>query len=113
MFRFSPKILDTLKYFGLYKFAHRMETDTVLTAREFHRCGQADWDKTAVKDGFMSYDVPPREVYGHSEEAVQAKKRVRGVEGAPATVTLEAVPVTFLANVSRVALASIQQGYDD
>lgn len=30
LFRFPVKILDALKYFGLYMFAHRMGTDPLI-----------------------------------------------------------------------------------
>lgn len=41
-FRLPDKSLDTLKYFGLYRFALRMGTDPVETAVVFHRCGEVD-----------------------------------------------------------------------
>lgn len=60
----------------------------------------------------MSYDFPTEKVYRPNEEAVQARKRVRGVDGNPTTVTLEAVSATFRADVSRVNLASAWQNHD-
>lgn len=38
LLRLFNKILDVLKYFGLYKFALRMGTGPVLTAVAFHSC---------------------------------------------------------------------------
>lgn len=87
-FRLPSRILDALKYFGLYKFSSGMGTGPVLTALAFHRCGEVDWEKTVVKDGFVSYDFPTVEVYGLSEETVHEKKRIRGVDGVPTTVTV-------------------------
>lgn len=40
--------------------------------------------------------------YGLSEKTIQVKKRVRGVDGAPTTVMLAAVPVMFHKDVLRV-----------
>lgn len=65
-----------------------------------------------MRDGFVFYDLPNGKVYRLSEVAIQAKKRVRGVNGAPTTVTLAAVPASFRADVSRVDLSSILQAYD-
>lgn len=61
-----------------------------------------------MKDGFVSYKFSTGEVYGLNKESVQAKKRVRGVDGVPTTVTLTAVPVTLRTGVSRVDQASVQ-----
>lgn len=58
-----------------------------------------DWEKTTAKNGFVSYEVSTGEVYGLSEEVVQAKKRVRVIDGVPTTATLAAVLVTTLAGV--------------
>lgn len=71
LFWLPVKILDALRYFGLYKFACRMGTDPVLTALAFHRCGEVDWSKTAVRDGFVAYDFPTGEVLA------SAKKRYK------------------------------------
>lgn len=64
-----------------------------------------------MNDGLVTYDVPTGEVYGLSREAVQPKKRVRGVDGVSTTVKLTAVPVTFRTGVLRVDLASIWQEF--
>lgn len=47
-----------------------MGTDTVLTALEFHRYGDIDWGKTAVRHRFVSNDFSTGEVYCLSEELV-------------------------------------------
>lgn len=65
-----------------------MGTDPVLTALAFHRCGEADSYKIAVRDGFVSYDCYTAELYGLSKEVVQERKRVRDEDGIPTTVTL-------------------------
>lgn len=51
LFWFPPNIFDTLKYFGLYKFAHSLCTISVFTPPAFHRRGDVDWDNTAMRDG--------------------------------------------------------------
>lgn len=61
----------------------------------------------------FSYNLPTGAVYNIREKSVQARKRVKGVDGVPTTVTLTAVPMTFLARVSRVDLAPIQPDYHD
>lgn len=90
-----------------------MGTDSVLKGLAIHRCGEVYCDKTAERDGFVFYDFHTREVYGLSEEAVPAKKQVRGVDGASTTVTLATVPARSREDVSRLGLASIRQSYDD
>lgn len=55
-------------------------TDPVLTAVVFHRCGELDWEKTAVKEGFVSFDFSTGKFYGLNEESVNCKRRsVRGM----------------------------------
>lgn len=112
LFRFPRKVLYTLKFFCLYKPARRIATDPVSTALAFHMCGEVDCDKTAVSDGILSYDFPTDEANGHSKEVILAKKRVKGVDGVPMTVTPAAVSVAFRADVSHVDFASIKQVYD-
>lgn len=110
--RLLRKNLDTFKYYVLYNFASRMSTDPVFTAIAFHRCREVDWVKTAVRDGFGSYDFFTGEVSRLSEKAVKARTRVRVVDRGPGTVTLDSVPVTFSGDVSRVDLSSVRQDYD-
>lgn len=112
LFRLPSKILDAPKYFGLYKFASRLGTDTVLTAVLFHRCGERDWEKTAVQDWVVPYHFPTGEVYGHSEKAAREKKCVRAVDSVLTTVTLTVFPVTFRTGVLRVNFASTRQDCD-
>lgn len=90
-----------------------MGTLMVLAALAFHRCGEVDRSKTALGDWLVSSDFPTGKVYALSEEAVQAKKHVRDVDGVKSTVTLNTVRVTFCADVSRVNGASIKKHYDD
>lgn len=66
-----------------------------------------------MNDGFVSYAFPKSKVYGLSKELVQARKRVRNMDGALTTVTLEAIPMIFHGDVSRVDLAFIRHGYAD
>lgn len=89
-----------------------MGTDPVITAPRFRRCREVYWSKTSARDVFVSSNLPSGEFYGHSEEEVPARKRVKDVDGVPTAVTLEAVPVTFRADVVRVDLASVRQNYD-
>lgn len=77
------KMRNTLKYFGLYKFAQRMCTDPVLTAMAFHSCFEVNWEKTAVNDDFVSYDFSTGEVYWLEKASVPAFKRIREEDGAP------------------------------
>lgn len=67
LLRLPTKILNAFQYFGLYKLASRMGTDLAITALSLHRCGKVDWSKTAMKDWFVSYDLPTVEFYGVSE----------------------------------------------
>lgn len=106
------KILDDLKYFGSYKLAHYMSIDQVLTTMAFHRCSEVEWGKTAVMNGLDPNEFCTAEVYGDEEEFVQARKRVRRVEGVSATASHPAVSVLFRAWVSCPKLASIRQNYN-
>lgn len=108
LFTLLSRIPDSLKYFDLYKITSHMGTDPVLTAPAFHRCGKVDLNKTAVREGLVSYDILTSEIYGLNEKAVQAKKRLRGVDGVSATVTLAVVLVTLRADVLRGDLVSIR-----
>lgn len=49
----------------------------------------------------MSYECPTAKVYGLSEKKIQSIKPVSGVDGAPMTVLLATVPMTFRADISR------------
>lgn len=90
------KILAALKYFGLYKFAHRIDTDPILTAMASHGCSKVDWKKTAVRDGFVLYDFRTGEAYGLSKEAKASTKRIRSEDGASLSLVLPAVPSFFV-----------------
>lgn len=57
-----------------------------------------------MRNRFVFYNLSTDEVYGLSKEMVQVKKRLSNVHSAPITVTLDAVPVTFHANMLRVDL---------
>lgn len=61
-----------------------------------------------MKNGLLSNDLPTGEVYGRNGVSVLPKKRVEGSYGISTTVTVAAVSVTFLADVPRADLASIQ-----
>lgn len=111
-FQLSAKFLDTLVYFGLYKFALRMETDPVLTALTFMGCMEVDWDKKAAKDGSVSYDFQNEKVLGLEEESAQVGMRARSNGGSSTTVTLAAVPVFFRAVLGRLDISEVRQNYD-
>lgn len=49
-----------------------MDTDPVLTVIAFHSCFIVTWEKTAVRDGFVSYDLGMREFYRLEEKSLQA-----------------------------------------
>lgn len=79
LFRLLPKLLDGLKYYGLYRFAHRMGTDPVLPAMSFNWCFEVDRGKTVVRNNFVSYDFCTGKFYGLQQKSVPTTKRVRGV----------------------------------
>lgn len=70
LFRLQLKILDALKYLGLYKVARRMGKDPILTILAFHRCSEVEWGKTNLRDGCVFYEFHTHEVYGLKEESV-------------------------------------------
>lgn len=64
------------------------------------------------ENGFVSYESLTGEAYGLSEKVVHGKTCVRGVDGAPATVKLAAVPVIVRVNILRIDLKSTRWEYD-
>lgn len=56
MFLLSNTVLEALKNFGLYRFTLSMGTGLVRTALVIHGCSEVDCTKTALLDGFVSYD---------------------------------------------------------
>lgn len=106
-----PEILDSLKYFGLYTSTCRTGASPVLSALAFPRCRRVNWDKSAMRNAFACYKFCTGEVCSYKEEEIQAKKRVRGFDGVPTTVTRRAVSITLRANVSRTDLAPVRQDY--
>lgn len=79
--RLLTKLLHALRYFILYMFVSRMDTDQVLTALAIRRCREISWSKTTVTDLFVFYAFPTREDYCIKEEVVQARKRVGILDG--------------------------------
>lgn len=84
-----------------------MGTDPALTAIVFHRGGEVDWEKTTVKNRFVSYDFSTGEVYGLSEQSVQKRTRVMTVERVPTAVELTAVTVIIRSGVLHADSASV------
>lgn len=66
-----------------------------------------------MRDGFVYYEFDTGEAYGLMEEVMKAMKRVRDVDGVLTKVAVDAVPVIFRDEVSRVYLASTRKDYDD
>lgn len=87
------KILDALKYFGLYKLSQRIGMEPVLTGMAFHQCSEVDWEKSAVRDGFVSYDFRTGEVDGLDEESILAAERIKSNDGATSSVVFPAIPL--------------------
>lgn len=48
LFQLPDESFDALKYFGLYKFALRMGTDSVIMTMAFHRCVEVNSGRTAI-----------------------------------------------------------------
>lgn len=49
-------IVNSLKYYGLFKSTHSIDANMVLTAIAIHFCSWFIWAKTAVRGGLLSYD---------------------------------------------------------
>lgn len=81
MFRISQKTVYSLRYSSFFKFASRIGTERFVTRLAFGWRAEIDWAKTAVRARFVSYDFSTGDVHGLSEVAVQAKKRLRDVDG--------------------------------
>lgn len=87
--------MEAFKCFGLYKFALGMGNNRVLMPLAFDRCGEVDWRKKGVQNGFVSYDFQGGEVFGLGAETVQASKGIRINDDAPTFVNLSAITVYF------------------
>lgn len=59
-----------------------------MTAMNFHRCGEVDSGRTAVRDGFVSYNFETGSVIGLEAETIPANRRVRSSDEAPISFTL-------------------------
>lgn len=113
LFRLRDKILDSLKYFGLYKFASRIGTDPVMMAKAFHRCGEANWGVTAVRDGFLSYRIEAGEVICLEADIIPAKIRVGSSDDASRFLILPAERAYFRSGFLLIALHAVRRGYDE
>lgn len=60
--------LDTLEYFRLYQYELHIGTDSARTALVTHRCMEIAWMKTALQDGFVSYDHDNCDTFDVKEE---------------------------------------------
>lgn len=69
-FRLCLKIIDALKYFGLYTTARRVGTDRVQTVKMFSRCDDVDREKAAGKERFISYVFPTSDANGLNKESL-------------------------------------------
>lgn len=69
--------------------------DPALIVMAFYWCSKVDWEKTAVRDGFVLYDFRTFEASGLEKESIPAAKKIRGDDGAPSSLMLPAVPLFF------------------
>lgn len=53
LFRLAVKTIEALPYLSLYKFLLQAETDPLLLVFAMRRFMEADWEKTATKDGLV------------------------------------------------------------
>lgn len=88
----SDKILDACKYLFLYRFALQMGADPAWTVLAAHKCSEIDFTKTALQDGFLSYDIKNGKIPDLEEEDVLAGKHARGTSVISTSVILPAVP---------------------
>lgn len=70
---------------------------------------EVDWDKKAIKDGFVQYDFTNREMLWIEKESVQVGKRARRSGGSSTTATLAAVPVLLQADGTRAHISAISR----
>lgn len=111
LFRLPVKILDAIRYFGLYKFARRIGTAPVLAVILFHRCFEVKWEKTVLRDGYVSYDFRTGDVYGIEDETKPASKRIRGDDGANSSNLLHVVSLPFRDGVEWTSLEANRRDY--
>lgn len=113
LFRSSNKILDALRYIGLFKFAPCMGTDPFLTTLVIHRCTDTDWTKKTLLEGFVSYGSNSGEVFDLKEEIAPATKCACCASVAPTSDTLPVIPVVYRAGILRVTLVSMRCSYEE
>lgn len=86
-----------------------MGTSPVLTVLELHRCGEVYWQRTAVRDEFISYDVQSGEVISLQEETVQARKQMQSKYDAQTYITLLVVTAYSHASELQVTVDIVQR----
>lgn len=84
----------------------------VLTVMAFHQCTKVDWEMTAVRGSFVTFDFCTCEIYGLWEESIPAVKRIRGDGGVPSSIILLVLPLFFHDSVKRTFLEAISHDYD-
>lgn len=62
----------------------------------FYRCWGFDWGRTAIRDRFVSYDFQTFEFIVLNAETILVKKRVRGGDDVPTSITVPTAPVYFV-----------------
>lgn len=85
-------ILDVLKYLVSYKFVHGMGKDPFLTSTAFNRCSKVDWERTAVRGGFVLNNLRTGNVFRLEEKSVPASRRIWVRDGAPSSILLPRCP---------------------
>lgn len=111
LFHLPVKILDAMKYFGLYKFVHRMGTDPVLTAMTLHRCCEGDREETAVCD--CSFRTTSVRVNCTGGRRAHTSRLVDQKNVALLSIFLPVVcPYVFPQGVQRTSLVDITRDFD-
>lgn len=83
-------------------FAPRMGADQFRIALAIRLCAPIDWTKTAIQDGFVSYDFTNGQVLYLEEVVVPAVGPPRGATLTPRPANLPATHFVYRVGVSRV-----------
>lgn len=83
------------------------------TALAIHRYSKVNWTKTALEDGFLSFDFESGRVFYLEDEVVTADKCARGTSVTSTSFHIPAIPVLYRDGVPRVILESVKRDHDE
>lgn len=111
--RLQDKVLDALSYFGFYRSAPCMGSHSVRTAFALHLFFKVYCTRTALEDGFVSYDSETSKSFDLENDVVLGTNRDHGSSVAPLSVHLSAAAFVHRVGILRGSLKSVRRDYDE